>query len=949
MTVAPEDNPPAPADDTQPAVPPLHTDALLPPSAWPGVRTGYHYDGPALVLLLHFDLSQVSQDEPLPDAAADAATDTPRYMAALLTYGVVAAQLADPQLGATLTQTVLASDGGAVGNSGAIKTALLAFVTQASAQLAGLIPPRHPLAGPFTHMLPIAITPGELAARDDNMFAVSAQLTLSRPAELVDPAVRGSTPQAVSVTMPMAPGLALPDAAAPEEDLQQFASRFEATFLGYDGADGSVRLALAMAPPGTASPAEPPSLWAMRLSRSKGVHVEFDSAAAIAYAMLPLSDSLMNGDISVTHYAADTLAPRDERQAFSGIDLDVWGRAFVTALDEILSPATLAAITAVDGAASLALSDARNVLAQALARGLAPVFPDQPGGQLAPAQQYFMESALASLSGACAASVLLQLPATVTVHGGKLGDAAAPRLRGQVDVLPLAPSQTACSIGDTTLPLVNSATQPGYLHLLVTAAQAQRVASLQLALVYRARLVEHWPDGGAAGVLRFLLQPPDGPLDMALGTLHVPLPGHGLSAPPLLREQRAAPSQAPVADEPGTALRWDYSSTLLHVPQQAQDALWIHTSFPLPRGGARLGAASTPGTAPHLFEALGAFMIAWPQLQPHLASLSQPPAVGQPVFAAVIAALLHHVTGVTASWGALRGAGNHGSLPHAQSPRRDSYLLDFAHAHDHKQLQVYARAPLDDAGRRATGILWPVVNGQRHGAVLPAEDIGPQAGATWFQSNYRYQAPADSADGLDMTWPGLDLATSLSAVSAYQSVRNAHLSASSKEQYPTNPALIYRKTAAFATPVLPLLTVPPHTHAGAPSLQDAFDSALQLCVRATSVAGVPWSISLQVRYRCLADPLAGMCLPIELPVLLMRDLPLASPGGTVPAAPALRQLARQLAVEVQHWHEAQQPDTAQAALLLDLTLFTQVDGAPRAVVLAPEIVITVPAGWWLTP
>ncbi|WP_312437275.1 hypothetical protein [Janthinobacterium sp.] len=148
---------------------------------------------------------------------------------------------------------------------------------------------------------------------------------------------------------------------------------------------------------------------------------------------------------------------------------------------------------------------------------------------------------------------------------------------------------------------------------------------------------------------------------------------------------------------------------------------------------------------------------------------------------------------------------------------------------------------------------------------------------------------------------------------------------------------------AFAAPVMPLLTLAPQTHAGATSLIAAFGSALQICTRAASVPGVPWSLKLQLSYRYQADATG---LPVQLPVLLLPDLVLTRPGSDVPAATASQQLAGQLAVEVQRWHDAMLPDTSQAALLLDLTMFIEVDGTPRPVVQAPDVAITVPAGWW---
>ena len=144
-------------------------------------------------------------------------------------------------------------------------------------------------------------------------------------------------------------------------------------------------------------------------------------------------------------------------------------------------------------------------------------------------------------------------------------------------------------------------------------------------------------------------------------------------------------------------------------------------------------------------------------------------------------------------------------------------------------------------------------------------------------------------------------------------------------------------------PVVPRLTVAPQTHAGAPTLAAALTDALQVCARAASMPGVQWSLKLHVSYRHQVHPEG---LPMQLPVLSVSELLLTRPDSDVPAETAVQQLASQLAMEVQHWHDAMLPATDQAALLLDLTMFMQVDGAPQPVVQAPAIAVTVPAGWW---
>ena len=246
----------------------------------------------------------------------------------------------------------------------------------------------------------------------------------------------------------------------------------------------------------------------------------------------------------------------------------------------------------------------------------------------------------------------------------------------------------------------------------------------------------------------------------------------------------------------------------------------------------------------------------------------------------------------------------------------------------------------DAPALHAGALLHLPINGQHHGAVLPSGDLRPDDSGSWLQSVYQYE---EAAGALTIVWPGLDLATHPSATSGYRSVRNAHLPEGDHAHGKVNPALVYPNMTAFDTPVMPLLTLAPQTQGGATTLVAAFGHALQICSRAASVPGLPWSLRLQLSYRYQADATG---LPVQLPVLLLPDLVLTRPGSDVPAATVLQQLAGQLAVDVQCWHDAMLPATNQAALLLDLTMFMEVDGAPRPVLRAPDIAITVPAGWW---
>jgi hypothetical protein len=955
----------------------LYNDPLVPPNEWPGVRIAYRFAPSTLTLALLFDPALVIRASAQP-ARPDDDSGNQQVQAALWKYATIAAQLSDPNVSVELTQSVLPSRGGVVGDGGAIKKSLAAF---AAAVVEQLTSPPGGIAQKVPLELPIAIDPADLATRTDDIFPVSATLTFARPKALVDPQALDGAPRTLCVAMPLAADLDPPpqgtrraqfraqstgDQPPADVGLAYFASQFEAAFAGFDGAKGCARLAARTDTADLANDATA-SLWAVRMSATKGmgIHVGFPKTGATCYALMPLSTKLMNGPAEVPTYAPNTLAPSYASQTFTGVDLDGWAQVFLAAMDEVLSPATAVAIAALDSGSYQALMEAKAQLAQALAKGVVPTFKPESGGDLALAQDQFEQSVLASLSSAYAVSSVVQVPAQVAAAEPIAPGSATPRFFGSVTHVGATSADAIAApgytIGGAKLPIETSPKEGSFLTFLVTVAQPGRDAHLTLDLQYQARFVEHLLDSSEASHgytpsewLRFVRELPSDPLTMPLGEVNVPVPLRAFPASPVLQGHRAQQVPAVAAASAGdTTLRWNYGATLAQPEQNAQDELWVSVAYNLPiEGPVPLTQRSELGTIEAVFEALASFMQAWPVLRPYIGALPQSvfqPGVSAPTSAQVLAALLQQVQLVTRAWGALRGITDRSgqllfprTLQAPPPPVQDEYVINFEHAYDGQGiLWVSAKGEASAGGGCAgSGIIWPLINGQ------PRNDDVTRAGpsACWYRASYQY-APSAT---LELTWPKLDVANRQTARSAWWTVRNANLSTS--EGVTTNEALIYRTgVVSFASPVVPYLTVPPRQFDSGATLAGALENALQLFDFASAAAKERLlKVALTYRYQMGAPAGGGTPLWSDIPVLLAAGVELATDTTGSGTTVTLAQLAQKLAADVQAWFGIVAPSTDTAMLCLNVVLFANVNDAQLPIVQAPDLEITVPRGWWPT-
>lgn len=604
------------------------------------------------------------------------------------------------------------------------------------------------------------------------------------------------------------------------------------------------------------------------------------------FTLLPLTTELMGGPAQVPTYDPNTLSPTYTSKTFSDVDVDAWARIFLSAFDEILAPASCAEFAAFDSDDYQSLMGLKAVFAKALANGVGPVFPSTTGGNLAAAQDLFEQSVLTSLSTAYA----MKLPITAS-----------------------------------------TTSSPGLLNFLVTAARAGGEANQDLELPYSARVEHHFNDSESAfgytpsQWLGFVLEHKDDPLTLSLGVINVPVPVRAFPASPVLQTQHAeqtapAPSDALGPPEP----RWNYSTRLVLPEHEAQDELWVRLTYNQPLSSTLLDAFELKSDSP----------------PPHQ----------------VIKALLDQISRVTSAWAAWPG---HPGLVARTAVRNDApagqtstgYVLNFSNAFDEQPtLQLFAQGEYVSGQCDKVNIVWPIINGQIHGPLSPAGLDAPTSGACWFVASYDYaQLPDAVAGSLEFVWPSLDVATRQTAISRWWIVRNANLGGASGLK--TNRGLIYQTPdVSFASPVVPLITMPRYTFAASDSLADTIERALSPFAQAASSAAKERLLQISIVYsvESAAPAGGGAGLWIDLPILMANNVQLASDDALAATENALtlHDLACQLATECERWFKVEMPSTGNAVLSLDVTLFTNVDGSQAPIVCAPQLLIRVPHGGW---
>jgi len=881
---------------------PLGDDPLIPIDAWPGMIARYAFaagdaGSATLTVNVAFD----------PASVVDGSVAQARYAAIL-------DELTDPRV--TLSVTTALADG---------PVALAAGEQDARAALAGLV--AEILASPDPETVgpaPAAVT---LTGTLPRTYAAQIATDLF-PLWVSIETIRDGEPHHVPpVTSRLSPWLA-PDA-DPATALADWAGDLEHAFADFDGSGGLLKVLSPTATAATAAPgagAAAGELWALRWSPSAGIAVERANAGrtppadeAPAYlTALPLSTELLAGTVEVVSYD-DAGNPGDPVAAtFREVDLDLWARSFLAAVDDLLTPA----LAELDPVRHTALTAAAEEIAAAIASGISWVYADQaPGAEGAPgagdleaARTVLRQSLLDALSTAFAASAVVQVPVAVSVHGPEGG--GVPELMGTPTASGV-PGQHGFT--SATLPLADGT---AWLTFLADVADPAQRSGLCLPLSYDVAFVEDPPPSR----LRFVLPgsdpgtPGSSVLEVPLGTLDVPIALRAHPAPPRLV------SQAVTADHEtpptlASSVAATYTLTV-GTPAAAQDTL--HLSLLL-NGAVDETPCPAAGGAHPLFAPLAAFESF--RAGGHL-ELARAAIVKKVPGAAErwLGALLTLVQDVAAAW-----------PRDAEPPPRATEATPAACF----ALQV------PDEGKPALVVTWT------GDAAAPPADAGwPEiAGAnpTTVDPLTRSYAFGALPEEVALRWRGLSVVTHQRISAAARIVRNETLGGACEGapgKRTANPGLVYRTPAVtFEDPVMPLLEVTNTITVDSASLADALDQIVGGVMRPVDPpAQAGWSIEASY-----ASTLAGGdqdSTPVEtrLPILL-ASAAVTTAAEPPPGVDTTSTLSARLTGQIATWHEERSLAPGDARLVFSITLFA--DGGDQPILRVADVEAPVgPDGWW---
>lgn len=347
------------------------------------------------------------------------------------------------------------------------------------------------------------------------------------------------------------------------------------------------------------------SLWAVRLGKQAGQPYWYEVRnPAIFFAPAPLSPALIHApDVTLYSYTPDGgLSPTPDRtQSFTDIDLDVWARQVLTAIDGLLAPGYAVPAFLVDQKGGTdylqRVLDTKYKLAAAIILGVTnvlrdpPLDPEKNAANFRAAREKLRQQLLIKLENAYTVDAIVQHEVAVTAAPAT--GQFPPQLYGNPHT---AGDTTAANDFSTGAFKVQLHDGTSLLTYVFRAREAIRQAHLPLTLAYRPTHIEH-EIGPVPGISEYKASSwltfvdPLPPMPLAGGTaveIDVPIPLRAYPTPPSLQNQAFLPAEA--GPDPTTTLekakewtfRFLYSQ--VHAAQDRIDAV-VRLNVPEQAGG----------------------------------------------------------------------------------------------------------------------------------------------------------------------------------------------------------------------------------------------------------------------------------------------------------------------------------------------------------------------------
>ncbi|HEX8598345.1 MAG TPA: LysM peptidoglycan-binding domain-containing protein, partial [Chloroflexia bacterium] len=404
-----------------------------------------------------------------------------------------------------------------------------------------LLPP--PL---LTVTTPIALNANTYPAL--TIFEVTAQLEIARsiPA-LIDKDFQ-DVPAVSAVSTLLSPNTYDPNNPDASLTLKSFATTFEAAFAGLKLATAHEKDQSA-----GASTTTPPKLWAVNLG-STGTQFSIEGATPYFFSVPPLSNTLMGQDnVPLYAYQNGQLVASDPR-SFQSIDIDVWGRSFLAAIDSFLLPESVApAYQLVPGEGQQGITGAqaydavlaaKQSLAEAIQAGvtniLTPNSGSIPADNLTAAQAALGQQLLITLGSAYTVDAIVQFDVNVT---SPYEDAAAARFSGQPTASAITPvvdytvssAQVPLASGTSYLTFLFSTKSPSVDSSVTFTAPTYQINEIEFDIAPVEGI-----DGYVASSWLTFINPLDAtPIPTTGPGLVVPVPLRAYPIPPTLVSQEA--------------------------------------------------------------------------------------------------------------------------------------------------------------------------------------------------------------------------------------------------------------------------------------------------------------------------------------------------------------------------------------------------------------------------
>jgi hypothetical protein len=909
----------------------VFNDELLGLGNWTGSQASYLVDnvgGLNLRLDFTFDPAIVLD----PEGGKD--PDLLRSVTAL--YAQAADQLGDTNASGRRvtagidTHGILAPDVLRVVTSGVTLTeALAAYVTTVLAWL------RAGATGtpPAGATIRLRLTQSQPANWPGDLQELQVDLTLDRSD--VPDAIAALSPQVRRSVSPIQPVEEKADPKGDPSGLTTFALAFETAYYPFDGKTGTVKVATGANSDMSSVRFGQRSIWLQRWGAGAGTEVEILNDAAnppVFYAPPPLSTQLITREVKGLRQYARPGQFDTVNMVFSSVDLDLWARQFLSAVETIFAPA-MAPNVADNSSARVEVYDPfvtnKESLAGTLSQKIEYVYVEPDGtGDPVSARETWRQALLRSLENDYGFSTLTQLKAIVRLKGPiePLGDARfPPQLYGSV--------QTPGTADNTKLPYALSPAalplKPGqnWLNFLTAAQDPEAQRAFSLNLNYEVNQLEHQRDGNASdrgyvpsNWLTFILQQnpatlPQGQrntLTQPIGNTRIPVPLR--TYPPLPKLQVAKAVQPTGIGSIDQALTW---TAAVNVERSGanQDTLNLSLTFNEPltvSEPASAMRAEREGREPptDLFAGLARFVTEYPQLRPFIEALERQ---GPPASVEAVQAFSQIIGDVALVWPAWKPPQSENGniegirrlMAEAGAPPIEPEAWNFAIQNAENpatNLEVTASWSRGDAAPP-----WPMIAGYTK--------IGESGNTATYQ-------PGDDGarDLLELTWSGLFVLDYQSMRPSAYTLRNQNLAPKGEQ---TNPNFVYRtETIKWPTPVVPLITVanlivlaPPATPDS--SLEAAVQSMLTQLMTAPehsitngSNQSLEFESPIDYRYRVIANPDSDAFT--SLPVFLVGGT--VQPGGE-------RAEAEKISQNLKKWRDTTGAASDSSSLRFLLTIF----------------------------